>query len=112
MRSSAIAMQSRSGPYLVGCQAVHLGKAVVGDDDALLRVEHRQPLEHVLQCRIEADVLRLQFLLAALQQLVLAGKLCCKILVLGNILMGHNPAAIRARLERGGNRRAHPATWC
>ena len=67
------------------------------------RVEHGQPLGHVLEGRIEGQVLRLQFFLAALQQLVLARQLCCKVFVLGDVLMGHDPAAVRARLNCGGN---------
>ena len=51
------AAQWRAGHHVIGRQAVHLGEAGVGDDEALVGVEHGEALEHVGQCRVEQHVL-------------------------------------------------------
>ncbi len=55
MRSSATRCSVVPGFTCIGRETVHLGEAIVGDDDTLLAVEHRQALEHVLQRRIEDE---------------------------------------------------------
>jgi hypothetical protein len=49
--------QRRAGPHLLRGQPVHLRKAVVGDDQALARVEHGKPLEHIAERGVEQQVL-------------------------------------------------------
>ena len=51
------AAQRRAGHDVLGRQAVHLGEAVVGDDETLVGVEHGEALEHVRQRRVEQHVL-------------------------------------------------------
>ena len=51
------AAQGRAGHDVLGRQAVHLGEAGVGDDEALVGIEHGEALEHVGQRRVEQHVL-------------------------------------------------------
>ena len=77
----------RAGLHLLRRQPVHLGVALVADDQPLLAVEHGEALRHVVQGGVELLVLVLQLLLQSL--------------LLGNIVQRHDPAAIRPGLKRG-----------
>ena len=46
--------------HLLRSETIHLGIAVVGDDQALVRIEHAQALRHMLQRQIETEVLLLE----------------------------------------------------
>ena len=59
--------QRRARPDVRGIDPVELGVAVVGDDDARLGVEHRQPLHHVLERRIEEKVLAPELVVRGLE---------------------------------------------
>ena len=50
--------QRGAGLHLIGCQAVNLGKAGVGDHNALLGIVQAQALRHVLEGSIETQVPR------------------------------------------------------
>ncbi len=54
-----------------GAEPEELGIAGVGENQALLRIEHGQALHHVGQGRVELLVLRLELFLALLEELVL-----------------------------------------
>ena len=63
-------LQRSAGLHMLAIEAENLGVAVVGDDNALVGIEHGQALHHALQGGIEPDVLRFQRLLPVPQQLV------------------------------------------
>ncbi len=63
--------QGRSRLDLIGLQPVQLGIPRVGEDQALLGIEHGQPLQHARHGRIEIGVLSAQLRLALAQQPVL-----------------------------------------
>ena len=87
--------QRRARLHLLRIEPVHLGKAPIGEDHALLGVEQAQALRHVVDGRIEARVLGLELLLALLQQLVLAPEL-----VVGGLELGQRPIE-RAERQKG-----------
>ena len=58
----------RAGPHLIGREPVHQSVLLVGDDEPLFGVEHRQALDHVAKRRIEPQVLLPQLFFLLLQQ--------------------------------------------
>ena len=52
---------------LARLEPIHLLKAVIGDDDAFLGIEHHQPLDHVVQRRVEEVLLLLELVVCGLQ---------------------------------------------
>ena len=90
----------RAGLHLLGRQPVHLGVAPVAHDQPLLGIEHGDALQHVLQRRVELDVLRLELVLALPQQIVLVLQLAVGMLervfhvaLLADVLVRGDPAA-------------------
>jgi hypothetical protein len=69
--------------------------AVVGDDDALLGIEHGKALHHVVERRIQLQVLHTQLLLVLLEQAVLLLEPGMELLALGDVLVRHQAAAVR-----------------
>ena len=59
--------QRRARFDLLGIEPVESRVAVVGDDDARLGVVHGQPLGHVLERRVEEEVLLLQLVVGSLE---------------------------------------------
>ena len=88
----------RARLHLLGRQAVHLGVALVADDNALLGVEHGQALRHVVHGGVELLVAALELLLALSQQ----DSFCSRqprieLLALGDVLVRADEAAVRHR---------------
>ena len=87
--------QRRARLHLLWIERVHLGKAPIGENHALLGIEQAQALRHVVDGCIEARVLGLELLLALFQQLVLAPEL-----VVGGLELGQRPVE-RAERQKG-----------
>ena len=94
--------QCRAGSYLLRRQPIHLRIAVVGNDDALIGIEHGQALHHIVEGCVELQVLHAQLLFMLLEQAVLLLELSMELLALGDVLMRDQPAAVRhaARVTR------------
>ena len=86
--------QMGAGFHLRGRQVVELGVAIVGDYDAQVGIEHGKALHHVVECRIQLQVLRLDFLLMLLQQQMLPLQLGAELLPLRDVLVGDDATAV------------------
>ena len=98
-RAWKISLARGAGPHLLGRQAVHFRVAPVADDQPQIGIEHGEALRHVVEGRVELQVLRSELLLLRAEQLVLALQLAVELLAFGDVADADDPAAFRARIE-------------
>ena len=79
--------QRRAGPHLLRRQAVHLGIALVADDEPLLASNMARPCTMLLRAASSCRFCALQLLLVLLQQLVLLLEPGVELLALGDVLV-------------------------
>ena len=79
-------------------EAVDFRIVVVGEDQALLGIEHGEALRHVRERHVEIGILRLQLRLVPLQEQVLLLQARVQLLALRHVLVDRDPPTLLDRL--------------
>ena len=86
--------QRRAGLHLLGRQTIHFGIAPVADDETIVTVVHGQALQHVVQGRIELQILAGQPLFLLLQARILLFEAGLQALPLRDVLVGDDATTV------------------
>ena len=82
--------------HLLLRETIDLAVLIVHEDDALIRVEHGEPLDHVVQGGVEVQVLYPQRLFLLLEEAMLLLELRIEPLAVGDVLVRDDVCAVRA----------------
>ena len=98
MRYSTSSRRVVPGAQMLRLEAVDFRIAVVGEDQALLGIEHGQALRHVRERHVEVGILCPQLRLVPLQEQVLLLQARVQLLALRHVLVDGDPPALLDRL--------------